>query len=357
MSKIKTVKSLIKLKLAYPNYKKVLLQLKQTSKRKWIIMGSPIHDNLGDHLITLAELDYLHSLNSNADIFEIPTEMVILFSQIIKDSLNPNDIIFVNGGGWMGTLWKHDEFFMQHILHTFKDNKIIVFPQTVYYDDSDIEQNRVLNNAKDAWRSAPRSILCLRDEASYQYALSKIELEQERCLFLPDVALLYKTGISPVQKDRKILLCLRNDKEQVLPLAVRREIEDFIKNNNYRYAYTSTLTRKVVSINERRALVNKKIKEFTGAQIIITDRLHGMIFAFLANTPCIAIDNRTRKVFGVYNAWLNEVNTIQSSLPQAAELKNALVNMLAADEADTKAVHLDLKNKYDILERFIIDEY
>lgn len=357
MSKIKMIKSRIKLKLAYPNYQKVLLQLRQTSKRKWLIMGSPIHDNLGDHLITLSELDYLHSFSLDVEIFEIPTEMVILYSQIIKDCLTPNDIIFVNGGGWMGTLWKHDEFFMQHILHTFKSNKIIVFPQTVYYDDSDTEQNQVLNNAKDAWRSAPKAILCLRDEASYQYALNEIGLESERCLFLPDVALLYKTEIPPVQKERKILLCLRNDKEQVLPLAVRGEIENFIKNNNYCYAYTSTLTRKVVSINERRALVNKKIKEFASAQIIITDRLHGMIFAFLANTPCIAIDNRTRKVFGVYNAWLNEVNTIQSSLPQTDELKSALVNMFAADEAVTKAVHLDLKNKYDILERFIIDEH
>ena len=100
MKKIKKLKSRIKLQFACPDYRKVLLRLNQSSKRKWLLLGSPIHDNLGDHLIALAELDYLRSLNSEVDIFDIPTEMVFFYSQTIRESLNTEDYIFING--WCG---------------------------------------------------------------------------------------------------------------------------------------------------------------------------------------------------------------------------------------------------------------
>lgn len=357
MKKIKKLKSRIKLQFACPDYRKVLLRLNQSSKRKWLLLGSPIHDNLGDHLIALAELDYLRSLNSEVDIFDIPTEMVFFYSQTIRESLNPDDIIFINGGGWMGTLWKQDEFFMQQILHLFNNYKIIVFPQTIYYDAFDARKNDVLTSAKEIWHSTPKAVLCVRDEASYQYAINEMGLEKERCLLLPDAALLYRAEKSFVKKEHKILMCLRNDKEQILPLDVKSEIEQFIRSMNYCYLHTSTLTKKVVSLNERRILVEKKIKEFATAQLIITDRLHGMILAFLANTPCIAIDNRTKKVFGVYNAWLSDVSIIQYSHPKADELKKLITQMLTSDSINIEIIQILFKNRYEMLERIITNEF
>ena len=55
----------------------------------------------------------------------------------------------------------------------------------------------------------------------------------------------------------------------------------------------------------RQREVTKKLKEFSEAKLIVTDRLHGMIFAALTNTPCIALSNSNGKVQAVYE-WIKE---------------------------------------------------
>ena len=44
--------------------------------------------------------------------------------------------------------------------------------------------------------------------------------------------------------------------------------------------------------------------------MLVTDRLHGMIFSYLVGTPCIVLDNKTKKVSGVYNSWLSKTDLI-----------------------------------------------
>mgnify|MGYP000131626154 FL=1 len=55
----------------------------------------------------------------------------------------------------------------------------------------------------------------------------------------------------------------------------------------------------------RELLLKQKIKEFQSAELVITDRLHGMIFAAITGTPCIAFDNFNAKVKKVY-AYLKD---------------------------------------------------
>lgn len=61
-----------------------------------------------------------------------------------------------------------------------------------------------------------------------------------------------------------------------------------------------------ILFDEREPIVKSKLKEFSNSQIVVTDRLHGMIFAALTGTPCIALNNSDRKVEGVY-AWLSDL--------------------------------------------------
>ena len=50
----------------------------------------------------------------------------------------------------------------------------------------------------------------------------------------------------------------------------------------------------------RKSVIVNKLKEFAGAQLVITDRLHGMVFCYLTNTPCIVFSNYNHKVLGTY---------------------------------------------------------
>ena len=42
----------------------------------------------------------------------------------------------------------------------------------------------------------------------------------------------------------------------------------------------------------------------------LTNRLHCMIFAYLSKTPCLAFDNKSKKVSGVYE-WIKDCEFIQ----------------------------------------------
>ncbi len=48
----------------------------------------------------------------------------------------------------------------------------------------------------------------------------------------------------------------------------------------------------------------KKWNEFSSVQLVVTDRLHGMVFSAITGTPCIALDNISHKVYGAYQ-WLS----------------------------------------------------
>ena len=55
--------------------------------------------------------------------------------------------------------------------------------------------------------------------------------------------------------------------------------------------------------------MQKSWETFENAEVTITDRLHAMLFSVLNGTPCIVLNNKTGKVFGVAD-WLDDTNMI-----------------------------------------------
>ena len=55
--------------------------------------------------------------------------------------------------------------------------------------------------------------------------------------------------------------------------------------------------------------INKYIK-FRECELVITDRIHGMIFAAITGTPCIAMSNYNHKVKGTYK-WIEPLEYIK----------------------------------------------
>ena len=51
-----------------------------------------------------------------------------------------------------------------------------------------------------------------------------------------------------------------------------------------------------IADNERESAIKDKLRLIGGSRLVITDRLHGMIFAYITKTPCIVIGNNHHKV-------------------------------------------------------------
>jgi pyruvyl transferase EpsI len=59
-------------------------------------------------------------------------------------------------------------------------------------------------------------------------------------------------------------------------------------------------------VSERKQAVEEKLREFASAQLVITDRLHGMVFCAITGTPCVVVNSRSPKVLGCYE-WIREL--------------------------------------------------
>ena len=65
-----------------------------------------------------------------------------------------------------------------------------------------------------------------------------------------------------------------------------------------------------MSIDHRKEEVEKKLEEFKMAKLVVTDRLHGMIFAAITGTNCIVLNSRSRKLKGCYE-WIRSLGYIR----------------------------------------------
>lgn len=293
-------KKYIKLKFSYPNYKEVFKKIKNNSEKRIILIGTPIHGNLGDHLIASESINLLKDWGYN-DFIEVPEFLYELFPYKIK--AKKNDVIVIAGGGWMGDLYE-DQMVIEDVIQRLCDNKIIILPQTVYFSgkgrfSSSDKFKSILDNNKNVY-------LCLRERRSYNYCLNKLNIPQDRCFLLPDMALLRMDKIKEHNKDnKKIIFSIRNDIEKSEEYEWLEKLKKELELQGYCCIDSSSvIDEKYIRIDKREQYIENKINEFADVQLVITDRLHSMIFSIIGGTKCIAFDNTTKKVSGVYDEWL-----------------------------------------------------
>lgn len=84
----------------------------------------------------------------------------------------------------------------------------------------------------------------------------------------------------------------------------------------------------MISPDIRKEIVEQQLSRFASAKLIITDRLHGMVFAALVGTPCIVFNNYNHKVCGTYD-WIKALPYIRlaENYRSAIEYVSELINM------------------------------
>ncbi|MBP3238157.1 MAG: polysaccharide pyruvyl transferase family protein [Lachnospiraceae bacterium] len=292
------IKEYIKLIYTCPRYKSILNNLKTDKKSKIILFGTPAHGNLGDQAIAISEMKFLHDIAGDRKVIEIPMPLYKTYRKQLCKCIREDDIIIISGGGWMGNLWIHNEITIREIVEDYSRNKIIIFPQTLYYTE-DEQGLSTAEETKVIFDKHNNLILTVRDSRSFEYARKQLGFIPDRnLLFCPDMVvygtLAMKSIIKP--KEKNALLCLRNDIEKKNDSS---SIVKILNDAGYITKETTTVLNNLIPMDKRDEAVKTKIKEFGEASIVVTDRLHAMLFALLAGTPCLAFDNTTGKVFGV----------------------------------------------------------
>lgn len=168
----------------------------------FILLDCPYHENLGDTLIWEGETIFYKQLKYKC-----------LFSSSLwtfyKRSIPAETIICLHGGGNFGDLWERHHKFRKEIIELHPQNRVIIFPQTVWYENSE-------NIKKDEtfFAQHPNVTMCARDKVSYSFM--KEHFPKNTILLVPDMAFFIdfeKYGQINNKETGKVLYAKRLDKE------------------------------------------------------------------------------------------------------------------------------------------------
>lgn len=302
------IKEKIKLTIAFPKWPAYLKKIKKCKNRRIFLIGTPVHGNLGDHAIAKEAQYFFEDYFSDYSFFEILMPMYHTKKIYLKSIVNDNDIIVISGGGWMGNLWIHNENVIREIVKAYPNNKIVILPQTIYYT-SDEDGMKELDKTKTIFKEHKRMTIFLREKKSYEFMQEHFILTGKSNIYLvPDMVLYDKNICSDFQKNNNniVNLCIRQDCE-----SQQNNIKKFIDYlaNNYMVNYVNTVVKSPILLKNREEELKKCWNNFKKGSITITDRLHAMLFSILNGVPCIILNNKTGKVFGV-SEWLIETKMV-----------------------------------------------
>lgn len=287
----------------------------------YVYLDLPYYTNIGDTLLW----------EGSRQLFKECGKKNIYQTSLFKYKLAdiPEDaVILLHAGGNFGDLWRRHQEFRLKVIERYPKNKIIILPQSVYYENSDLVKSDALKMA--------------RHENLYIFARDNVSLNFLNAHFKNNVGLLpdMAFGIDPdtfapwlIKEENKILFLKRNDKE----LNTGRGAVDFAaKYGDIPVEQHDWPTMEKRFDPERRIAKMIKLKIIPESFInyyadnyfrpkmlqqgaafisrykyIYTTRLHGAIFAFLLGKQCGVFDNSYNKTGNFVNTWLKDCSQIK----------------------------------------------
>lgn len=273
-----------------------------------IVMGIPHHPNTGDSAIALAQDRMLNKCFPKHKIYYLQEDYLDVCAKKAKEFIDDDDIIFLTGGGNLGDIYQTPEIGRRAVIELFPNNKIIIFPQTAYFSNTE-NGRKELEISKEIYNSHKHLIIMAREKKSYDFM--KEHFYNAKVYLTPDIVM------SMIKKSHKkrngALLMIRVDREKVLNNSDVEIIEKLVDEKFGEYKFSDMdLTNKIINIsdNSRDKILEDKFNEFQTAQLVITDRLHGMIFAAITETPCVVFSNFNHKITESYK-WLENLGYIK----------------------------------------------
>ena len=272
-------------------------------KKVAFLVLTPEHGNLGDHAIALSEMILLRRLN--IEYIEITGRQISELRQLKLLPFMNGSTILINGGGNLGTLWPSVELTTQEIIKSNPKSKIVIFPNTIFYEKTEFGEKEK-NKSVQIYNQHQHLQLYARERYSYEI-MSQL---YNNVSLIPDMVLYL--NMSQNQKKRAgCLLCLRSDREKTLSDSQQNIIVSEARSLfGSDVAFTDMCVDHPVLPEERETELNKKFDEFLSARLVITDRLHGMIFSAITGTPCIVLESKSHKVRGCYE-WIKSLPYIR----------------------------------------------
>ncbi|BCJ92957.1 hypothetical protein acsn021_05260 [Anaerocolumna cellulosilytica] len=300
---------------------------KRRKDKNLVLFNTPEHSNIGDHTIAEAEKGFFGKYFSDYGLIEITDMMYKRYGKKLKRIISREDIIIITGGGFLGSLWMDGgEQAVRRIMEEYSENKIIIFPQTIYFEDNTYGKYE-LEISKQIYRKCRNLTVFLREMKSYNTARQMLD-GYAKCELFPDIVL-SMSGLDAENGNRAgAALCLKECKESLLSSEQKKYIEQHLKNN-FKVEKITMHSAGEIYPNMRNYYIQEKIEEIKKYELVVTDALHCMLFCAISGTRCIALNNISGKVEGVYQ-WIKSLSYIRfaSSEKEIDKLSTELLQIV-----------------------------
>ena len=322
--------------------------LKKELKRKFLqqpdaifLIFTPTHTNMGDHAIAWAETQMLQK--AGIPYIELTgSEIFKMQSHHFLHMMNGRPIIF-NGGGYLGTLWFNVEIATRKIIENNPNSPIAILPNTIYYEDSDWGREELEKSVR-IYNAHPNLTIFAREKVSYE----KMKTLYKNVYLMPDMVL----SLDEYKEDAKrkgCMICLRRVCEKTRTEEQEVQILDQVRELfGEAVRFSDMCIDHNVPPESRRMALDDKFEEFRSAELVVTDRLHAMIFSAITGTPCIVVDSKSPKVRGCYE-WIRHLDHIKfaDSMSQIAEIYRS---MCLAVKFDNSGLEKDYQELVELIQ-------
>lgn len=290
----------------------------------YVLLDLPYHSNLGDTLIWQGELDFLRCI-------PFKCHHSTWWGGNANKSIKSDSTILLNGGGNFGDIWPSHQIFRKKVIEQFPNNKVIIFPQTIYYSD-----NKKLEEDSAFFAEHPNVTICARDENSYQ--ICKEFFSRNCSLLVPDMAFcINMSKYNRVEQPKGNLFVRRTDleiNEKIDYSIVPKDVveSDWVWLEHSREYYRRYMIENKISrfdqffgtdfknlFNDlywhhvlRPLNVKTAIQFIDKYESIYTTRMHAAILSvILGKKNVVLFDNSYGKSSSFYNTWLKDVDGIK----------------------------------------------
>ncbi len=292
--------------------------------KKIFIIGGSLHDNIGDAAIALAEINFAKKYFPDYKIVEIPIYEYQKLKPIIDLTITPQDIIWGIGGGNQGSRYLIDENIRRDFMQQYPDNLTVIFPQSIFFAN-DEKGRKELETSIEAYNKNNSLIMFQRDPLSHNFAKNNFTKALNK--LFPDIVCSMQTHHQNNQRNG-ILACIRDvNDEGGLTEEEHKQALEIIKGYGLPATFRKNRHNDNIGIKQREEIVNAELEIFAKHQIVVTDRLHGLIFAIITHTPCIAIKSQDHKI-KEFMHFLKESNAVSFIDTDISKLKPAIDKML-----------------------------
>lgn len=274
--------------------------------KKILLFGVPHHDNLGDSAIAVAEQKIIEKYFPNYEYKYISEETTDKCLPKVIPFVNPDDIIMFHGGGNLGNQYLYIENSRRNVIKAFPNNKIFSFPQTIFFTN-DNNGEKEFEISKQIYNNHKNLILMARDKISYD--IMKENFYNNQVFFTPDIVTILDETSSSANRNG-VLFIVRSDIESAVDLNKYKKISDICKKYYSNIDFSDTAIKENILSHIKHEKLNDMLDRYRDSELIITDRLHGMIFAAITSTPCLAFDNYNHKIKST-SKWFENLDYIK----------------------------------------------